>query len=186
MPIINEREQFNIKAEEALNWLKGEMARVRTGRASGALVENVMVEHYGTRTPLNGLASIVNSDARTIVVQPWDAGAIPAIQKAIIEAQIGPQPTVDGRVVRLSFPMLTEEMRTQSVKLLHKKAEEARVRLRQAREEAVSALQREHKSGDITEDDYFGGRKQMDELIAQANEKVALLVKNKETEIMTI
>ncbi len=186
MSINNVRDQFQAKADESLIWLKNELTKIRTGRASATLVENLMVEHYGARTPLNGLASIANSDARTIVIQPWDTGAIPAIQKAIIEAQLGPQPTVDGRVVRLSFPMLTEEMREQSVKVLHKKAEEARVRLRQAREEGLSVLQREHKSGEIPEDDFFGGRKVLDEMIGKTNDRIAELIKAKEEEVRTI
>jgi ribosome recycling factor len=186
MPIETVQTDFRNKADESIEWLKNELTKVRTGRASAALVENVVVEHYGARTPLNGLASISNSDARTIVIQPWDESAVPAIEKAIVEASLGVQPTVDGRLIRLAFPMLTEEMREQSVKLMHKKAEETRVRLRKAREDGLGLLHREQKDGSITEDDFFAGRKKLDDLIGEANEKIANLVKNKEEEVMSI
>lgn len=167
-------------------WFQNEVGGLRTGRVRANIVEGLQVEHYGVRTPLQGLASISLSDARTMVIAPWDPSALGSIEKAIIDAQIGVQPIVDGKVVRLSFPSLNEEMREQTIKQLHKKAEEARVKLRQARDESLSALKKDKEHSDITEDDFYEGKENLDKMINNANDAIAQVTKKKEEEIRTI
>ncbi|MEO6077786.1 MAG: ribosome-recycling factor, partial [Candidatus Andersenbacteria bacterium] len=124
--------------------------------------------------------------ARTLVVSPWDKSTIPAIEKAIIEANVGVMPTIDGAVLRLSFQSLTEEVRLQTIKALHAKAEETRIRMRKGRDEALKFLKNEKEAGKISEDDFYGGKKHLDELIGKAQETLEERVKTKETEIKTI
>ncbi|MEX1998023.1 MAG: ribosome recycling factor [Candidatus Andersenbacteria bacterium] len=179
-------QQFTDAAQESLAWFQNEVALLRTGRVKTNLVESLAVEHYGARTPLQGLASITISDARTLVIAPWDPSALAAIQKAIIDAQVGVQPVVDGKIIRLSFPQQNEEMRGRTIKQLHKKAEEARVRLRQARDTALALLKKDKQGKDITEDDFYEGKKKLDEMIDQANRQIEALVTGKEEEIRTL
>jgi len=177
---------FETKAADALDWLKGETRGLRTGRVKPDLLEGIFVEQYGTQTPLKGVASISNSDARTIVISPWDPSVIPSIKKSITQADLGVQPIEDGRVIRLSFPSLTEELREQTIKMLHKKAEEGRIRLRRSRDEALEILKKDKSAGDITEDDFYEGKEHLDELIDKANDSIADLIKRKEEEIRTV
>lgn len=177
---------FSDAQAEVLDWFQNELTSIRTGRVTTQLIEHLPVEHYGTRTPLQGLASLTVSDARTIVVNPWDPTAMPAIEKALTDAQLGVNPVVDNNVVRLSFPSLTEDARTATIKLLHKKAEEARVKLRQARDEALTTVRREKEAGELTEDDFYDGRAQLDTRIGEANERIAAIITKKEVEIRTL
>lgn len=186
MSLESAYKKFESGKTEALEWLRHESANLRTGRVKPDLVDSIAVEHYGTRTPLKGLASISNSDARTLVIAPWDPSAIASIKKALTEAQLGVQPVEDGRMVRLAFPSMTDEIREQTAKLLHKKAEEARVRLRRARDEALSTVRQEKQGRVITEDDFYEGKKTLDERIDEANEEISTLVSKKEDEIRAI
>lgn len=171
---------------ETISWLQQAVAQLRTGRVRPSLVERLTVEHYGSQTPLKGVASITVVDARTMVIAPWDVSAVPAIEKSVTEAQLGVTPVVDGKVVRLVFPSLTEETRAKTVKSLHRQAEEARIRLRQARDESLAGLKAERQAGHITEDDFFKGREKLDELIEEANQQIAALVKKKTEEVQTM
>lgn len=171
---------------EATEWFSSELAGVRTGRVTPDLVERIPVEHYGSRTPLKGLAAINNLDARTLVVAPWDAGAMVAIEKALSEADLGAQPNLDGQVIRLVFPSLTEEMREKTIRMLHKKIEEARVRLRQARDDALKLLKEERGEGDVTEDDFYAIKRKLDELINEANAEIEKIGDKKEEDIKAI
>lgn len=186
MPIEEAKNLFKEGKQEALEWLHQEVATLRSGRVRPNIIENVQVESYGSLTALKGLASISNSDARTLVVSPWDKNTMRGIEKAISEADLGVQPIVEGDVIRLSFPTLTDEVRAQVIKVLHNKAEEARVRLRQSRDEALRMLKQDKEKSDITEDDFYDGKKELDEQIASANGEVEALVKQKEAEINTI
>ncbi len=171
---------------EAVGWFSGEMVGMRTGRVTPDLVERIPVEHYGSRTPLKGLASINNLDARTLVVAPWDGGAAAAIEKALSEANLGVQPNLDGQIIRLVFPSLTEEMREQTIKMLHKKIEETRVRLRQARDDALRLLKEEREEGSVTEDDFYATKKKLDELINEANAEIEKIAGKKEEDIKAV
>src|SRR5688572_13918081 len=186
MSLQNAYDIFTEAHAQAIEWFKQEISTLRTGRIKPDLLEALPVEHYGARTPIKGLASITNSDARTLVISPWDPGAVTAIKKAITEANIGVQPTEDGKVIRLSFPMQTEEGRAQTIKILHKKAEEARIKLRQARDEGLSLMKTERQDSVITEDDFYSGKEKLDKMITEANEEIAALVEKKEQEIQTI
>lgn len=177
---------FDSSAAEALEWFNGEIAHLRTGRVTPDAVLHLSVEHYGTRTPLQGVASVSSTDSRTLVISPWDASAIPAIEKAILEAQLGAQPIVDGKLIRLSFPMLNEEMREVTVKKLHKIAEDARIRLRRSRDEAIQQMKTDKEKSAITEDDFYDGRRELDERIKKANNTIENLVERKEEEIRSI
>jgi len=178
--------KFDASADEAREWFSNEIAGLRTGRVTVNLVEAIPVEHYGARTPLNGLAAITGIDARTLQIAPWDETAIPAIEKALTDAQLGVNPSVDGKMIRLSFAMLTEEMREQTVKQLHKKAEETRVRLRQARDEALGATKRAKQDGDLTEDDMYAAKKDLGAKIDELNTAIDATVKTKEDDIRQI
>lgn len=171
---------------EATGWFSSEIVGMRTGRVTPDLVERIPVEHYGSRTPLKGLASINNLDARTLVVAPWDGGAAGAIEKALSEANLGAQPNLDGQIIRLVFPSLTEEMREQTIKMLHKKIEEARVRLRQARDDALKLLREEREEGSVTEDDFYATKKRLDELIDEANAEIEKIADKKEEDIKAV
>lgn len=186
MPLDDAYEFFNEAIKDALAWLTKEISTLRTGRVKPDLVASLPVEHYGTRTPLQGLATLTSTDARTLTINPWDPGVLAAIEKAITHAELGVQPIVDGKIVRLSFPSLTEEIRGQTIKILNKKTEEARVRLRQARDGALEILKDNRKGGAITEDDFYDGRSHLDAMIEHANEEIGKLVMKKEEEIRTI
>lgn len=178
--------KFDEAAEETAQWFQVEVVALRTGRVTPGTVNDIQVEHYGARTPLQGVGSITSLDARTLQITPWDASAIPAIQKALTDANLGGQPVVDGKIIRLSFPMMSEEVREETVKKLHKKAEEARIRLRQARDEALSIISQDKKNGEVTEDEFYKGREKLNHSIDQANDGIDSLVKKKEEEIRTV
>lgn len=186
MSLENAYKTFERGKSESIAWLHNETSSLRTGRVKPDLVDSITIEHYGVQTPLKGLASVSNSDARTLVISPWDPSAIAAIKKALTEAQLGVQPVEDGRMVRLSFSSMTDDVREQTVKMLHKKAEEARVRLRRARDEALSMIRQEKQDGEVTEDDFYEGKKKLDEKIDEANEEISKLVSKKEDEIRVV
>lgn len=177
---------FELHKDEVINWYAEEIASIRTGRVAPGLVENIAVDHYGARTPVSGLASVNNSDARTLVISPWDKGATQAIEKALTEANLGVMPSVDGDVIRIVFPSMTEEARTQTTKQLHNKTEEARVRLRQARDEVLREVKEGKEKGDLTEDDFYEGKKTLDDLIEKANKTLGETADKKEEEIKAI
>jgi ribosome recycling factor len=149
-PILTSADQKMTRAVEAL---ERDLAGVRTGRASTALVERINVDYYGTSTPLNQLAGLSVPEPHQIVIQPWDRSVLSAIEKAIIKSDVGLQPTVDGTVVRLSVPPLTEERRREIVKLVHRRMEEARVEIRNMRRDAADELKKEERAGEIGSDD---------------------------------
>lgn len=186
MPLKDAYQHFDDAVKEALDWFRGEVSKLRTGRVTTDLISNIQVEHYGTRTPLNGLASVASSDARTLVVSPWDPSALSSIERALTLAQLGVMPTVDGKIIRLAFPMLSEETRKQTVKTLNQKAEEARVRLRRGRDDALSQITHEKREGDLPEDEFFKGKEELDSKIAKANTELEAIIERKEAEIMTV
>ncbi|MGZ9161212.1 MAG: ribosome recycling factor [Candidatus Limnocylindrales bacterium] len=141
------------KMGRAVDAMERDFQGIRTGRASTALVERIMVDYYGTQTPLNQLAGISVPEQHQIVIQPWDRGVLNAIEKAITKSDIGLTPNVDGTVVRLNIPPLTEERRRDLVKVVHKRMEEARVEIRNMRREANDQLKREERDGDVGTDD---------------------------------
>ena len=158
------------KMIRAVEVLERDLQGVRTGRASTSLVERVMVEYYGTLTALNQLAGINVPEAHQIVIQPWDRGVLGAIEKAIIKSDIGLVPNVDGAVVRLNIPPLTEERRKDLVKQVHKRMEEARVEVRNLRREAADQLKKEEHDGTIGADE---GRREHENLQRVTDKHIA-------------
>jgi ribosome recycling factor len=141
------------KMARAIEAMERDLQGMRTGRASTALVERLHVEYYGTSTPLNQLAGISVPEPHQIVIQPWDRGVLGAIEKAILKSDIGLMPNVDGTVVRLNIPPLTEERRKDMVKVVHKRMEEARVEVRNLRRDAADQIKREERDGAVGTDE---------------------------------
>jgi ribosome recycling factor len=158
------------KMARAVEAMERDLAGLRTGRASTSLVERLQVEYYGTQTPLNQLAGISVPESHQIVIQPWDRSVLGAIEKAIIRSDIGLVPNMDGAVVRLNIPPLTEERRRDLVRLVHKRMEEARVEIRNLRREAADALKHEERDGSIGADD---SRRELDALQKLTDRHVA-------------
>ncbi len=158
------------KMARAVDAMERDFQGVRTGRASTALVERIVVDYYGTQTPLNQLAGISVPEPHQIVIQPWDRGVLGAIEKAITKSDIGLTPNVDGTVVRLNIPPLTEERRKDIVKVVHKRMEEARVEIRNLRRDAADHLKREEKDGDVGADE---ARRQLEQLQKTTDRHIA-------------
>lgn len=159
---------------------------VRTGRASTTLVERLQVEYYGTLTPLNQLASISVPEPHQIVIQPWDRSVLGAIDKAIQKSDIGLMPNVDGTVVRLNIPPLTEERRKDLVKVVHKRTEEARVEIRNHRRELFDEIKRQEKDGELGSDEARREQERVEKLTHQWIEEVDRTGKQKEQEILEV
>ncbi len=174
------------RMSRALEALERELAAIRTGRAATALVERIPVEYYGTSTPLNQLASISVPEAHSIVIQPWDRSALGAIEKAILKSEVGLVPNVDGTVVRLNIPTLTEERRKDLVKLVHKRMEESRVEIRNHRRDLAEDIKRLEKSGDLTTDDARREQEALQKVTDRWTAEVDRVGKHKETEIMEV
>ena len=165
---------------------KKEFAAVRTGRANAGILDRVMVEYYGTLTPLIQLANITVPDSRTLVVQPWDKTAIGPIEKGILKADLGLNPANDGSVIRISIPPLTEERRKDLVKLIRKEAEEKRVAIRNLRRDANEQIKQMEKDKEVSEDE---AKRTLDEVQKVTNkyiEQIDKLLEHKEKEIMEV
>ena len=170
----------------AVEAMERDFASIRTGRASPAIVERLTVEYYGTQTPLNQLAGISVPEAHQIVIQPWDRSALGAIEKAILKSDVGLTPNVDGTVVRLNIPPLTEERRKEIVRVVHKRMEDARVEIRNQRREGLDDLKRRERDGEIGADD---GRREHDHLQKLTDrwiDEVDRLGKVKEQEVLEV
>lgn len=171
----------------ALEHLDGELAGLRSGRANAGLVDSIKVEVYGQSTPLKGLATISTPDAKTIQIQPWDQGNLSAIDKAISENQsLGLHPSSDGHVLRINIPPMSEESRSQMVKLIGQKAEEANVSMRNARHEALNEAKNALKSKQLTEDDIKKLEKDLSGLIDKHQALIHERTSAKEKELMAI
>jgi ribosome recycling factor len=141
------------RMSRAVDAMQRDFQGIRTGRASTSLVERIHVDYYGTETPLNQLAGISVPESHQIVIQPWDRSVLGAIEKAITRSDIGLTPNVDGTVVRLNIPPLTEERRKDLVRVVHKRMEEARVEIRNLRRDAADSIKKEERDGDVGSDD---------------------------------
>lgn len=175
-----------VALEGAIEHFENECAKIRTGRANPGIVENIMVECYGVPTPIKQIANISVPEARQLLIQPWDRSNLQAMEKAITIANVGANISNDGIATRLIFPPMTEENRKSLVKVLNQKAEEARVGIRTIREDMWKEIQRLEKSGDITEDEKFVGKDELQEVIDSYNKIVEEMRKKKEQEVMTI
>lgn len=174
------------KMEKSVLAFKKELSKIRTGRASLAILDGIMVDAYGSTMPLNQVGSITIPESRMIVIQPWDPQMLPAIEKAILKSDIGLNPIGDGKVIRLNIPQLTEERRKDLVKSVRKIAEEFRVAIRNIRREAIEVLKKQKKDKEISEDELFKfqdeTQSETDLYIKQIDEVTA----NKEKEVMEV
>ncbi len=170
----------------ALSHFQAEAAKLRTGRAHPSLVEDLMVEYYGSRTPLRQVASVTVPESRTLVIQPWDQSSLRAVAEAIRSSDLGLNPADDGRLIRLSLPALTEDRRKELVKALNARAEEARVSVRNVREEIWKEIQSLDKEGLIGEDEKFTGKDDLQKEVDRWNADIETARKRKEEEILTV
>ena len=172
--------------DKAIDSLEAAFATVRTGRANAKFLDKVRVDYYGQPTPINQIAAIKTPDAHLLVIEPWDKGILGGIEHAILQSNLGVNPSNDGTCLRLPFPSLTEERRREFVKQCKGYSEEARVRVRQVRREANADIEKAEKAGDITEDDQRIGEKRVQKLTDEYVAKIDEIFKKKEAEIMTI
>ena len=170
----------------AVSFLKDDIATLRTGRASSAMVDSLIVEAYGSHQPLKAVASITISDAKTIMIDPWDKGLLAAVEKGIRDCGLGLNPVNDGRGIRLNLPELTSERRQELVKLLHHKLEQARIAVRKIREDARDTINTEEKNKSLSEDEKFRQQEDVEKMVKEVNEEIKTVGENKEKEINTI
>lgn len=181
--ILLEAEDKMTKTEHVL---QNELAGVRTGKASPALVENIMVEVYGSQMRIRELAGITTPEPRTLAIQPWDMNSIHPIEKAIQKANIGLNPAIQGKLIRIFFPELSEERRKEFVKIVHKMTEEAKVALRHIRRDAMDQLKHGKDAGKIPEDEEKHAEKEIQKLTDEYSKKLEAHLAHKEKEIMTV
>ncbi|MEK7559853.1 MAG: ribosome recycling factor [Patescibacteria group bacterium] len=177
--IVEKLKDITLKFED-------ELRSIRTGKAHASMVEDVLVESYSGKTPLSHIASLSTPDARSILIKPWDKSLLPAIESALKKANLGIQPISDKDQVRLSLPPLTEERRRELTKIIGKKLEDARITVRQARDDFRKDTQKEEQNGKISENQKFSDFKRLDSLVEETNKKIAELAEKKEKEIMTV
>lgn len=174
------------KMQKSVKVLDSDYKSIRAGRANPGVLDKISVDYYGAETPINQVAAVSVSEARVLVIQPWDASMLKAIEKAIQTSDLGINPTNDGKVIRITFPQLTEERRRDIVKQIHKLGEEAKVAVRSIRRDAMEKFKSMKKNGDITEDDLKDCEKKVQNLTDKYCEEVESLSKRKEKEIMEI
>ncbi|MBI4661461.1 MAG: ribosome recycling factor [Verrucomicrobia bacterium] len=181
--ILLEAEEKMIKTEEIV---QHEFSGVRTGKASPALVENIQVEVYGAHMRIRELAGITTPEPRLILIQPWDVNTVHPIEKAIQKSNLGVNPAVDKKLIRIVLPELSQERRVEFTKIVRKMAEDGRVAVRHVRRDAIEHLKKESKDGKITEDDLASGEKEVQKLTDQYIAKIDAHLAHKEKEIMTV
>lgn len=174
------------KMHKSVDALRVELASLRAGRATPALLEKVMVEYYGTPTPVNQVESVSVPEPRMIVIQPWEKTLIKEIEKAIMKSDLGLNPNSDGVCIRLNLPQLTEERRKDLVKVVHKKAEDFRVVVRNLRRDANEAIKKAEKAKEITEDEAKKGTDDVQKLTDKIMKEIDVVAANKEKEVMEI
>ena len=174
------------KMKRAVEALQHDLASVRTGRASPALLERVNVDYYGAPTPLNGVATISVPEPRLLLIQPWDKKLLPVIEKAIQKSDLGLTPSSDGNVVRLPIPALNEERRRDLVKQVHKRVEEARVAVRNCRRDAIDELRKGERDKQLSEDEVKRAQDRLQKLTDGFIGQVDDVGKRKESEVMEI
>ena len=178
--------EYARKMERTLEHLQEEFGAVRAGRANAKVLDRITVEYYGQEPPLNGVATISSPDARTLIIQPWDTKLLKDIAKAIQMSDLGINPQNDGRVIRLTFPQLTEERRKELVKQVRKYGEEAKVAMRNIRRDGMDYVKKLKKNSEITEDDQKKAEKDLQDLLDKYIKKVDTALAAKEKELMAI
>lgn len=178
--------KFEEKMTKTISVFEENLAEIRAGRANPAILNKVMIDYYGTPTPINQVAGISVPEARMIVIQPWDASILKEIEKEILKSDIGINPNNDGKVIRLAFPELNEERRKEIVKDIRKMAEEAKVAVRSIRREAIDEAKKLQKNSEISEDDLKVTEDKIQKLTDKYIEEIDNVLEKKEKEVMSI
>ena len=182
----DEYKVFEDKMKKSIDSVAADFAAVRAGRANAAVLDRIMVDYYGSPTPIQQIASIASPDPRSLVITPWDTSAVRSIEKAIQESDLGINPSNDGKSLRLLFPQLTEERRKELTKQIAKYAEGGKVAIRNIRRDAMEKFKKMEKSGDITEDDLKIAEKDIQKLTDDMIKKIDALYAAKEKELMEV
>lgn len=177
---------YDEKMSKTIGVLKNDLAAVRAGRANPAVLDKITVDYYGTQTPVNQVAALSVTEARVLIIQPWDASIITQIEKSIQASDIGINPTNDGRVIRLMFPQLTEERRRDLVKDIKNGGENSKVSIRSIRRDAIENFKKQKKDGQLTEDDLSDLEKETQELTDKRVKEIDDIIRTKEKEILEV
>ena len=172
--------------EKSIEAMMSEFASIRAGRANPHVLDKIKVDYYGTPTPIQQIASVGSPDPRTLLITPWDASALKAIEKAILESDLGINPQNDGKAIRLSFPQLTEERRKDLVKQIRKYTEGGKVAIRNIRREAMENFKKQQKASEITEDELKMAEKDLQKLTDDSCKELDKLLENKEKELLSV
>lgn len=178
--------EFEEKMDKTISVFEENLSEIRAGRANPAILNKITINYYGTPTPINQVAGISVPEARLIVIQPWDASILKEIEKEILKADIGINPTNDGKVIRLVFPELNEERRKEIVKDIRKLAEEAKISIRAIRRDGIDLAKVKQKNSEITEDELKNAENQIQKLTDKKIEEIDKILENKEKEVMSI
>ena len=174
------------KMKKSIDSVAADFASVRAGRANASVLDRIMVDYYGSPTPIQQIAAISSPDPRALVISPWDCTALKSIEKAIQNSDLGINPQNDGKCIRLTFPQLTEERRKELVKQIHKYAENGKVAVRNIRRDAMEAFKKKEKASEITEDDLKQAEKDLQKLTDESCKKLDELLAKKEKELLAV
>ena len=177
---------YEEKMRKSIDSVAADFASVRAGRANASVLDRIMVDYYGSPTPIQQIASITSPDPRSLVIQPWDTSAVKLIKKAIETSDLGSNPQDDGRSLRLAFPQLTEERRKELVKLIHKYSENGKVAIRNIRRDAMDYFKKQEKKSEITEDELKQAEKDLQKMTDDSCKKIDELLARKEKELMAV
>lgn len=183
MHIVTEHKE---QSEKVTEHLKQDISSLRTGRATPAIVEDIVVEAYGSRQPLKSVASISVADAKTLNIEPWDKSLMQAVEIGLRNSSLGISPVNDGKLIRLPLPTLTTERRAELIKVLHQKLEAAKIQLRKVREDSRSAIEKMEKNKEMGEDEKFKFFDEIEKSVKEYNEKIRVIGEEKEKDINTI
>lgn len=186
MQYKGEYSEFREEMDFAIEIFKDHLTTIRAGRANPAILNGIMVDYYGVKTPINQIGNIQVTDARMLVIQPWDSNVVSDVEKAINASNIGIHPNSDGKVIRLAFPMLSEERRKEIVKTVKTHGEEAKVKIRSIRREAIDDYKKQEKASEITEDDLKDIMNDIQELTNNHIKDIDRIVKEKEAEVTEV
>ncbi|MBQ3534148.1 MAG: ribosome recycling factor [Clostridia bacterium] len=182
----DEYKVYQEKMKKSIDSVVSDFDAVRAGRANAAVLNRISVDYYGTPTPIQQIASVGSPDPRTLVITPWDASALRGIEKAILESDLGINPSNDGKSIRLAFPQLTEERRKELVKQIRKYAEGGKVAVRNIRRDAMDHFKKQQKASEITEDELKIAEKDLQKLTDDSCKEIDTLLANKEKELMSV
>ena len=174
------------KMDKSISVLSSELASIRAGRANPSVLDKITVDYYGVPTPIQQVGTVSVPEARSIVIQPWDATVLKEIEKAILASDLGINPNNDGKVIRLTFPPLTEERRKEIVKTVKKIGEDSKVAIRSIRRDALEMFKKQQKASEITEDDLKGIEKDIQDMTDNSIKEIDEIVKKKEAEVLEV